>query len=338
MNKFIKSFIVVQFLGVSAGLLGGCSSVPSNCDLDLNFINQANESVETIKADLAYTSQAKINLSVFQQEFDLEQIKTVLTNPSCFEFSTLQIVEAGSGRQMDYDYQPPVKMKPMSDIQVSVQNNPRPLPNDIATLQQSLNAFSKDKGSSDFTITEPINEYLFSLISDETLQSDWKEYSYFQLGGYVFASKDSDTSDPSLSYSFDLTFSDGSSEGKEALCNGVVIDAGGEQFFIEVIKDCGWAKRLATDWVYADPSQNINAWTTFDYLSLEDDVASSSEGWLRFLTVMAQNPFTVHLVDETGESHTFKSANNYDSKISAQKNIETFLEAKKAAELGLIPG
>jgi hypothetical protein len=337
----IAKRLLAVFL-VSSFFLTGCSSTsnqgkgpsdPANCRLTNEEIGIANSKVERDQDTFKLSGYTLISLFIV----DPSTQKMILTNPQCFSNEVVSFVEQGSGRSRDFSYVASPPLEPKSSYEQSRKADAFEITDKVDTLQSSLDSLVLDEEA--FFLEElpgiallpelKGHTYLWSLVSTQSLEQNLQgnELTYLKAKASLRV-YDSKPDEPELSITF--YFDDGS--GKEALCNGLRIESSGESFLIPGEGDCGWAQKINKEFAvdYLFDSQFLKS--TADY----DD-------FLRFLSVLAFNEFSIQAVDEDGEAHSFRSSTfildgellNREGSVS--NRIRTLLEAKKGLELGLLP-
>lgn len=335
----IAKRLLAVFL-VSSFFLTGCSSTsdqgkgpsdPANCKLTNEEIGIANSKVEKDQETFKLSGYTLISLFIV----DPSTQKMILTNPQCFSNEVVSFVEQGSGRSRDLSYVASPPLEPKSSYEQSRKSDAFVITDKMDTLQASLDSLVLDEEAffleelSGIALMPGAYGFLWSLVSTQSLEQNLQgnELTYLKAKASLRV-YDSKPAEPELSISF--YFDAGS--GKEALCNGLRIESSGESFLIPGEGDCGWA-------------QKINNESAVDYLFDSQFLKSQADydDFLRFLSVLAFNEFSIQAVDEDGEAHSFRSRNFIldgellDKEGTVSNTIRTLLEAKKGLELGLLP-
>ena len=315
-------------------LIVGCSSPSLESDLPSDASNCRLDNLEIQRANKAVSKDRDSNRKSTYTDIDLfysnQVLKMILTNPQCFSSDVLSFVEQGSGRTRIYDYTPTSPIDPKSSYEESVTVPGLEITDDVKSLQSSLNSlfvnedayfYEEDEGS--FELQSGEYGFLWSLISDETVKKKNQEFIYFKAKGSVRVEGSNQTK-PRISIFFDFD----NTSAKEVFCNSIRIESVGESFLIPGTGDCGWATL-------------INKEKVSELLFLSDS-ETDYQNWIRFLSVLAYNEFTVRAVDEDGQVHVFSSRNDViegelgSDKGLASKRILSLLEANKALESGLV--
>jgi hypothetical protein len=315
----MKTLKLALVAALVASTLTGCSALPAGCDTGGADISSALESQQSWKD---WSSNSMLNKPDSWMGFSFTK-EEVLQFPNCFDRDFVAGYENSTKRDANWDndpnYSAVAEFLPKGTITDSVTGTEVAISADPKILRSAFSAVAtdiKEGNGSDY-------DYRFSAGGIGAMEyfgqdsNRERDKATFSLGLTFSAYVNTDLSlSIFMTRRFDnnsIDDSDGFSPGREALCNGMLIEAGGEAYKLQSETSCGRLELSGGKY----------------YFDMTTDLVDDFEGLDHMLKVMASGSFSIYMVDDSGRNHEFI----FDKSQAAK--LKQILTAFAAAQQGL---